>query len=72
MPEKVIDIKYVCSKCGSEKIVNPYNNPSVEFRCLECDRLVPPINYIGNGPELIPDPISNPDSDHNGLWIRKI
>ena len=31
-----LNTKMICSKCKSNKIVAPCNEPDVEFRCLEC------------------------------------
>jgi len=32
----VIPTKLICSKCKSEKIVAPCNEPNINFRCLDC------------------------------------
>ena len=32
----IIPSKMICSKCKSDKIVAPCNEPGINFRCLDC------------------------------------
>ena len=33
---QILPVIMKCSKCGSQKIVAPCNEPDVDFRCLDC------------------------------------